>query len=62
MEENLRTLHDGDKAGAEITIGCLDLFGVHRLNADGGHDLVREGVGEHIYSGGCNQSTKGINT
>ena len=43
MEENLYTLHDGDKAGAEITIGCL---GVHRLNADGGHDLVREEVGK----------------
>ena len=59
MEENLRTLHDGDKAGAEITIGCL---GVQRLNADGGHDLVREEVGESIYSGMCNHSTNGIST
>ena len=44
--ENLRTLHDGENSGAELTIGCLVLFGVHMLNGDGGHDLFCEEVGK----------------
>ena len=54
LEENLRTLHDGDEVGAGITIGHLVLFGVCKLNANGEYDLFREEVGESICSGVCN--------
>ena len=45
--------------------GCLVLFEVHKLNADGEYDLVREEVGESICSGvcvTCSQSTNGKST
>ena len=59
IEENLRTLHDGDEDGVGITIGCLVPFKVHQMNADGGCDLVREEVGE-VFTQACASSLQRV--